>query len=152
MQCWLYRLRDAGVRRAANDPAMRHGIPGWLEFGRSIRHRSRGPSWEAHLRSGRGGQDLVMPLYNSRLAHADGVLHIVGYEDHGRQNTKASPVYLQQSWLVAFDPLDALLYLDRIHARAPMDIEAEDEALDRMTQRLMNEDPAPPERRVRLER
>ncbi len=126
MHCWVYRMRESGQRIAGADPRLRRGVEGWLEFSRSIMDVQQ-PSWEAHLRDGRGGKDLVLPLYRARLLRVDGVLHLAGRESLGRQTQKAKSRPAPQSWLVALDPLDALRLIDKVYVGSATGFSAEDD-------------------------
>ncbi len=132
MQVWIYQMRSNGQRLGATALARLRPSSGWMVYRRSTRHQARGKSWEVHLfRSAdeaaiSTAASSITPLYFARLVHADGVLHIAGYEDHGRPQIKASPWYRPQSWLVATDAKTARAYLQRAIEHMPPDID-EDE-------------------------
>jgi len=126
MHVWVYRMRENGLRKAGSDPRLRRGVEGWLDFCRS-RLDTQQPSWEAHLRDGRGGRDLVQPLYRARLLRVDGVLHLAGKEFQGRQTQKAKSWPTPQSWLVALDPLDGLRLIEKIYVTSASGFSAEDD-------------------------
>ena len=110
----IYRMRIDGHRLAGADPRLRQPAYGWLQFKRSPLD-SYGPRQEAHLLDKPGGKDLILPLYYARLARIDGVMHLTGQERIGRNATKASSRRVNQSWLCALDPADALPLLSRVH-------------------------------------
>lgn len=114
MFCYIFRMRAAGHRLAGKDLSQQVPAHGWLEFKRSPLD-SYGPRMEAHLLDKRGGKDLLLPLYYARLARIDGVMHLAGQERIGRTNTKASSRRVNQSWLCAQEPADALPLLTRVH-------------------------------------
>ena len=151
MQVWIYKMRHDGQRLGAIALGQQRPSQGWLVYGRSMRLSSRGKSWEVHLReSAEAAQrsdagDTTAPLFFARLVHADGVLHIAGYEDHGRPQTKAKPWYRPQSWLVGFDSDTARAYLQRTITHLPpdRDEDAEEVAADALIARLMSEDASP---------
>ncbi len=121
MLLYVYRMRHGGARVAGSDPALRRAAYGWLEFARSPLD-SYGPRWEAHLRIERGGhEDAIPPLHYARVLRVDGVMHLIGRENLGRGNTKAKPVWKQQSWLCAIDPAHAMPLLDKVWLPAPVD-------------------------------
>lgn len=107
-------MRSNGRRLAGADLHEQQPVQGWLEFKRSPLD-SYGPRMEAHLLDQRGGKDLVLPLYYARLARIDGVMHLAGQERVGRSNTKANTRRVNQSWLCAMDPADALPLLERVY-------------------------------------
>jgi hypothetical protein len=112
MRLHVFRMRQGGQRRAGSDPALRVSVLGWLEF---VRSDGEGPpAWEAHLRSDRGGHDIIPPIYYAHLRRVDGVMHLVGREEIGRPNPKAKVRLVAQSWLCAIDPAEALPLLRRV--------------------------------------
>lgn len=119
-------MRANGHRLASTDPALLHGVNGWLEYKRSPLD-SYGPRMEAHLLDRPGGKDLIRPLYYARLVRIEGVLHLAGREREGRDNTKASTRPVGQSWLCAFDPADALQILRRVRVNHATGFSAEDD-------------------------
>jgi len=122
-------MRANGHRLASTDPALLHGVPGWLEFKRSPLD-SYGPRMEAHLLDRPGGKDLIRPLYYARLVRIEGVLHLAGREREGRSNTKANTRAVSQSWLCALDPADALPLLERVHVTRASGLGPEDDMDD----------------------
>lgn len=121
MECWLFRMRSYGSRLAATSGDLKTGLHGWFEFSVSTRELRRGKSSEAHFLDRQGGRNIARPLYNARLVRAGGVLHIAGYEDLGRQQTKSSPAYYPQSWLLAWRQIDALRLIEKIQSKSLFD-------------------------------
>jgi hypothetical protein len=104
-------------------------VRGWLEFKRSPLD-SYGPRWEAHLLDQQGGRDIIPPMRYARLHRLDGVMHLVGQEEGGRKNTKASSRPWKQSWLCALDAADAQPLLERVHVTCATGFSAEGDFAD----------------------
>lgn len=119
-------MRSGGHRLAGANPALRHGVRGWLLFARTPLD-DYGPRWEARLLDARGGRDLIPPLRHAQLRRVDGVMHIVGREEGGRPNTKASSRPLKQSWLCVLDPADAEPLLGRVRIETASGFSPEDD-------------------------
>lgn len=122
-------MRSNGRRLAGADLSQQQPVQGWLEFKRSPLD-SYGPRMEAHLLDRRGGKDLILPLYYARLARIDGVMHLAGQERIGRSNTKASTQRVNQSWLCAVNPADALPLLERVYVVKASGFSAENDLDD----------------------
>ncbi len=113
----VYVLRNGGKRVASTDLLEQQPVRGWLQY-KQVPLDDLGPRWEAHLLTMAGGKPLLRPLNWARLRRVEGVMHLVGREDCGRQSKKASPAWRRQSWMCAFDPADARPFLQRMAAAA----------------------------------
>jgi len=109
----IYQLRSFGSRVRASELLARPPAYGWLQY-KQTPLDSYGQRWEAHLLTAQGGKPLLPPLFWARLRRVDGVMHLVGREDCGRQTKKASPAWKRQSWMCAADLTLAAPMLERL--------------------------------------
>lgn len=113
----VYVLRSSGKRARPRELLERQPVRGWLQY-KQAPLDDYGPRWEAHLLEAAGGQPLLRSLHWARLRHVEGVMHLVGREDAGRQTKKSSPLWQRQSWMCALNPADARPFLLRMVAAA----------------------------------
>lgn len=122
MQVTVYRMRERGERIDARNPALRHGVKGWLVFVHVSDDYGR--RTVARLVREKGSrEDVIQPLLQAQIRRIDGVIHLAGIEQVGFDGRHDRGGRFRQSWLCSTDEAAAASVLDRVTYRSENEYE-----------------------------